>query len=186
MKFVNNRTTAVGVGAAMLVTLGGVGGAVAANTIGSKDIKDNSVRSVDVRDGNLGMRDMNRFTQDRINQPGPKGERGPAGPQGEQGPAGPAGEDGVSGYEVRSKEVVLPAGGAPTTVVIDCGENKVALGGGYKVDTPTGVNVFHNMGANLTKQSDGTWSSNAWEVRAVNSHTAKTNLTAFTTCASVN
>jgi hypothetical protein len=37
-------------GAAVLVALGGVGGAVAANTVGSADIKDGAVRTVDLHD----------------------------------------------------------------------------------------------------------------------------------------
>jgi hypothetical protein len=45
-----SRTGAVTTGAAVLVVLGGVGGAVAASTVGSADIKDGAVRTVDLHD----------------------------------------------------------------------------------------------------------------------------------------
>jgi hypothetical protein len=124
MQFANGRTASVVAGASVLVLLGGVGGAVAANTVGSQDIRNGAVRSIDVRndnlrgvdikDGSLGFRDFNDWTQNRIDaanrgERGPRGfqgETGPQGPKGDTGPAGPAGsngapgEDGVSGYKV--------------------------------------------------------------------------------------
>ena len=81
-------TIAVGVTAAMLVGLGGVGGAVAADLIGSKDIRNNSIRSVDVKDGGLGLRDLNQHTKNKINQPGPAGEDGDKGDKGDKGDDG--------------------------------------------------------------------------------------------------
>jgi hypothetical protein len=48
--FVRSRTGAVIGGAAVLVTLGGVSGAVAAGTIGSADIRDGGVHTVDIHD----------------------------------------------------------------------------------------------------------------------------------------
>ena len=47
---VQSRTGAVLAGAAVLVTVGGVGGAVAANTVGSADIRDGAVRTADIHD----------------------------------------------------------------------------------------------------------------------------------------
>ena len=48
--FARGRTAAVVAGATVLVTLGGVGGAVAAGTIGSADIRDGGVHGVDIHD----------------------------------------------------------------------------------------------------------------------------------------
>jgi hypothetical protein len=48
--FVRNRTAAVIGASALLVTMGGVGGAVAAGQIGSSDIRDGGVRTVDIHD----------------------------------------------------------------------------------------------------------------------------------------
>jgi hypothetical protein len=49
-KLARGRTTAVVAGAAVLVTVGGVGGAVAAGSIGSADIRDGGVHRVDIHD----------------------------------------------------------------------------------------------------------------------------------------
>jgi hypothetical protein len=49
-KLVRSRAGAVIGGATVLITLGGVGGAVAANTIGSADIRDGGVHRVDIAD----------------------------------------------------------------------------------------------------------------------------------------
>lgn len=88
---------------ALLVTLGGVGGAVAGDLVTSRDIQNDTIRSIDVKDGGLGLRDLNGFTKNRINQPGPAGEDGADGRDGKdgapgaQGPAGPAGPAGATG-----------------------------------------------------------------------------------------
>ena len=71
-----NRTVAVMAGASILVSLGGVGGAVAGGMVTSADIKDGTIRAIDiatgsirgpeVMDGSLGLRDLNDFTNDKI------------------------------------------------------------------------------------------------------------------------
>ena len=71
-----SRTGAVALGSAVLVTLGGVGGATAANMITSHDIKDETIQARDihrggvttseVRNGTLRMRDLNPSTRNRI------------------------------------------------------------------------------------------------------------------------
>jgi len=109
-EMVNGRAGAVIGGAMVLVTLGGVGGAVAGTQITSRDIQDETIQKRDigsgavgsdeVRNGTLGLLDLNTFTRDRIDQPGPQGATGPAGPagpQGEKGDTGPAGATGPAG-----------------------------------------------------------------------------------------
>jgi hypothetical protein len=92
-------------GAAVLVTIGGVGGAVAAGQITSSDIKDQTIQqrdiarggvdSSEVENGSLGMRDLNQYTQNKINAQGEKGEKGDPGEQGEPGTPGTPGGPGV-------------------------------------------------------------------------------------------
>ena len=119
---------------------------------------------------------------------GAQGAQGAAGQDGTNGTNGTNGKDGVSGYEVVAKEVALPAGGAdaaPVAVTASCPEGKVALGGGYKVDSPaSNVQVFHSMGAGLTKTEAGTWISTGWDLKVQNPG-GKTNITAFVTCAAI-
>ncbi len=118
-----SRTTSVVVGTALLVGLGGVGGAVAAGQIGSKDIrnggvhtadlgkhsvtarkiKPGAVRSAQVRDGAVAPADLSAAVHDLIaaavtGPAGPAGPEGPAGPAGPAGgPVGPAGPEGAVG-----------------------------------------------------------------------------------------
>jgi hypothetical protein len=155
MHFLKRPAVAVGIGSVVLVTLGGVGGAVAANSIGSKDIKNNSIRSADVKNGGLGMRDFNDFTRDRINKAhhrseaptgnagvegkrgerGPEGPKGDTGPQGERGPSGAPGQDGkdgITGYEVRSWDYATVSGGGWADMGCTKDSGKVPLGGGYQ------------------------------------------------------
>ena len=89
-KLLRSRVLAVTAAAGVLVGVGGVGGAVAGDMLTGHDIKN----------GTLGMRDMNNYTQNQIDQGGergPRGRRGPEGPQGPQGDTGPQGPKGDTG-----------------------------------------------------------------------------------------
>ena len=155
-----SRTTSVIAGASLLVALGGVGGAVAANQIGSRDIKDGgvhavdlsknsvkaakirkgAVRSSDIKNGNVAPKDLSRSVRDLIatavtGPAGPAGETGPAGPAGPAGgPAGPEGPAGPAGPEG-------PAGPAGVSGFELVSENGSFSGGGLKtlsVSCPAG------------------------------------------------
>ena len=85
----------------------GGGGAVAGSLITSKDIKDKSIKKVDlaknsvvstkVEDGSLKLKDLNKKANDKINKGGPAGPAGPAGAKGAQGTQGPQGPQGPKG-----------------------------------------------------------------------------------------
>ncbi|GAA1479056.1 hypothetical protein GCM10009623_35020 [Nocardioides aestuarii] len=115
-----SRTTAVLSGALLLVAVGGVGGAVAAGQIGSRDIEDHSIRQVDLardsvtarqvakgavrsselKDGGVRPGGLSAAVHELIatavtGPAGPEGPEGPAGPAG--GPVGPAGPEGPAG-----------------------------------------------------------------------------------------
>jgi hypothetical protein len=75
----HNRVLAVVLGAALMLGLGATGSAVADRMIGSKAIKNNSIRSVDVHNGTLALRDLRPGLADRIRQPGPAGPAGTPG-----------------------------------------------------------------------------------------------------------
>ena len=79
MKFAREkRVVAVVIGAALLLGLGATGTAVADRLIGSKSIKNDSIRSVDVKDGTLKMKDLRPSVVAEINKPGPAGTPGQA------------------------------------------------------------------------------------------------------------
>lgn len=73
---------------ALTVSLGGTS-AYAVSTIGSRDIQNDSVRSIDVKDRTLRVKDLNPSAVQRLK--GRQGARGPVGPVGPGGPVGPAG-----------------------------------------------------------------------------------------------
>lgn len=203
MQLLKNRVVAVGSAAALLVTLGGVGGAVAANTIGSKDIKNHSIRSVDVqnntlrskdvKDGVLGMRDLNDYTQRQITAgggdgtdgatgpQGPKGDTGatgPQGPKGDKGDAGVNGTDGVSGYSVHNKET-LNVAGENHTITVSC-PSGVALGGGFSSDN----NGAATLNASFPVYDGGSATATGWTV--VYDSTVRIGSKAWVLCATVN
>lgn len=123
---------------ALVVAMGGT--SYAAGMFGSKDIKNDSIRSVDVRDGSLKKKDL-RFD--------PTGSQGP---QGDQGPAGPPGTDGDSTRWVlinAAGEIEAQSGGftvaaayptLPNTAVPPAPDNALRANG----------NVYINAGENLT------------------------------------
>ena len=98
--FFRSRTVAIVAGAALLVTLGGVGGAVGAKLVTSADIKDQTIKKVDiakngvggseVKDRSLKVKDLSNDARTKL-----KGNSGPAGARGPQGPSGPAGPPGT-------------------------------------------------------------------------------------------
>jgi hypothetical protein len=66
---------------------------------------------------------------------GEPGPQGPAGPVGPQGPAGPAGPSGISGAQVVSNTHAKSAIDVFTTVSVTCPEGKVAVSGGYELES---------------------------------------------------
>lgn len=97
----------VATGALVLGLAATGGGAVAASLVTSSDIKDGTVRAIDlhagaanhrvIKDGSVGKSDLSAFLLGKINQGGPQGPAGSQGPAGAQGPAGPQGPVGPAG-----------------------------------------------------------------------------------------
>ena len=81
-----------GFGVIVLVLAGGAGSAVAAATVGSVEILDNSLRSRDVKDGTLRLQDLAPATTEGLG--GPAGATGPPGARGEKGEPGQPGGSG--------------------------------------------------------------------------------------------
>ena len=100
----NGRTLTL-VACASILAIAAGGGAVAGSLITSADIKDKTIKKVDlaknavvtkkVKDGTLKLKDLDKATQDAIAQGGPQG---PAGPPGATGPQGPKGDAGSATY----------------------------------------------------------------------------------------
>jgi hypothetical protein len=142
-KLFRTRTFAVVTGALLIATLSGVGGAAAGGLITSRQIKDGTVASIDVKNAGLKLADLNAAARDAINQPGPAGPMGPQGEPGPMGPQGPAGESGLASYQVVASEwVQFGTTATPTTMLRSvsavCPTGTRPTGGGYELQGRSG------------------------------------------------
>ncbi len=96
--------TALAVGGAM--SLAGAGGAYAGLQVGSAQIRDNSVRSVDVRDGTMAGRDLRPAVRDALRRSGA-----------------------LSGTEVVWTRWILASDSVGHRSTLHCPDGKVALSG---------------------------------------------------------
>jgi Collagen triple helix repeat (20 copies) len=122
------------------------------NTIRSVDLRDNSIRSNDLRDGSLLATDFaagqmpNRPAgpagpqgpQGAPGPQGPKGEQGPAGQPGSPGPNGETGPPGLSGLLTVTNESDFNS--VEKSATVHCILGKDVVGMGYSV-LPTTANV---------------------------------------------
>jgi hypothetical protein len=121
---------------ALFLAVGGVG--YAATTIGSAQIKNNSIRSADVRDGTLAPKDLSAKTRSFIRAAnGARGRTGARGLEGATGPVGPAAVAGATNVVARTNSVSV-ATGAIGSPVVQClpGERATGGGGGIVPDAP--------------------------------------------------
>lgn len=85
---------------------------------------------------------------------------------------------GVTGYQTVNNRVVVP-GGSTQSVHVDCPAGKKVLGGGFSIETPDDVKIFHS------EPSDGHGNSidNGWDVMVHNTGTSGRQTTAVAICA---
>jgi hypothetical protein len=127
------------------------GGAYAATTIGSLQIKNNAVQSVDVKDGTLKTADMSLSARLALKGkagpagpaglPGPKGDQGIQGIQGipgtaaakgDKGDKGDQGDQGISGL-VRVTDHTASDSDSPKSVTVNCPAGKKVVGTGFDI-----------------------------------------------------
>lgn len=136
------RMSAVLLGSVVLVTAGGVGGAVAGGyvtsaqiqdeTVQSVDVRDDSIRSRDLTDGTVRWRDMAPWVQDAARHG-----------------AKPAG--GVSGLELINVPRVVPTS-ANYALEANCPAGKRVTGGGVDIPTTTQADLLSSVALD-----DDTW-----------------------------
>ena len=97
-KIFRSRVAAVVTGAVVIVGVGTTSG-YAASLIGSAQIKDDSVRSVDLADGGVHSDDLSSFVLRQLNKAGTPGKDGVDGTDGIDGTNGKDGIDGVDGQD---------------------------------------------------------------------------------------
>jgi hypothetical protein len=110
-----NRVASVVAGGAVIAAISGVGGAVAATQIGSAQIQDNSIRSIDLKNGSgVRLADLAPGALTYLHHPGATGPAGPAGADGKDGatgPPGPKGDPGDPASDSNGKSVVAQSAG---------------------------------------------------------------------------
>jgi hypothetical protein len=83
-----SRVVAIGAGATALAVIAG-GAGFAAGQIDSSDVKNESLRGADIKNGTLSGKELTKSLKRNLR--GKEGPQGPPGPQGDVGPAGPPG-----------------------------------------------------------------------------------------------
>jgi hypothetical protein len=155
------------------------GSAYAAVKIGSKQIKDNSVRSRDIKNKTIAAKDISTSARKSLRgqkgAPGAPGAQGAAGTPGDQGPAGPS--------AVPARAVVVGAGGTPA-------ENGTALRNALSSlpaatqDEPRGVVLgpgrYDLEGTGVTVPSDVTLAGAGAGATIIDSSPANVQLTMLT------
>ena len=156
---------------ALFIALGGTSYAavqIPRNSVGADQLRPSSVRSSEVKDRGLQLRDLSLGTRSSL-----RGARGPAGPQ------GPAGGSVVAlGLSYRTAEGTVPAAGAfpglsSTTATCDAGQR--VTGGGLRVDSGDDTSA---------RESYPNLSNTAWTVRVGNDGGVPSTYTVFAICAS--
>lgn len=158
------RLTMLAAGVAV-VALAGSTGAVAAGMIDSRDVKNNSLRSVDIQNDTLRSTDIADGTvrpvdlrpsllelireiggEGATGPAGPAGAAGPAGPKGDAGPAGPAGAKGDAG-PAGAKGETGPAGPAGSSADVDALEDRVEALEGQLAEMVIAANCAYDFPA---------------------------------------
>lgn len=150
------RIIAVAVGAAILVA-GASGGATAVRLIGSAQIEDNSVRSVDIKDGDLAAADLQLGIQTTI-------------------------QSALTGYTVRESRQTLSGdteGGPFKVWQVHCPAGKVALGGGEQIGEAFDLLASFPAYDETTRRADG-W---IWRLRPNIAPDSEADVWFYVTCA---
>jgi hypothetical protein len=160
------------IAAVVAVMLSSAGSATAAALITGKEVKDESLTGLDVKDHTIKRADL---AADAVGAQGPKGDTGAQGPKGATGAQGPRGEAGSIGT-ITWRETTGNTGGYG---IAQCHAGEQVVSGGYTSDSPVqGVTWNHFMEGG--EQPDG------WIVRRepTNSPNPPVAITIYVACAS--
>jgi hypothetical protein len=117
---------------ALFAGLGGVG--YAAGTIGSAQIKNNSVQGADIKNGTIKSTDIALGTRLGLKgQKGPAGNQGPAGQPGLKGDTGAPGAPGLSGLEKVTSSTGAGDSVSPKSLTVACPAGKQVVGTAFDI-----------------------------------------------------
>jgi hypothetical protein len=157
-------------GTVLVVAVIGAGTATAASLVTSKDVQDNSLRSVDVQDGSLRVKDLTDGAVETLQKVGPKGATGDTGAKGATGAKGDKGANGLLGafYATAFYNVGDTNAGAIATVACDATSTAfTAISGGVQVlgigDNPGEIDAANSRNTPVSSSFPGRmdWSTNS-------------------------
>jgi hypothetical protein len=155
----NRRPSASMAVATIAVILAGAGSAAAGSLITSAQVQNNSLKSVDVKNKSLKLRDLGPGARTKL-----KGETGPQGPQGEPGQGGSGGPAAISGYEQVSQ--ATDANGSVKSITVECPAGKKALSAGASVPVGSAfisnIRVSEDGNAATVAAADNPDNGNSW------------------------
>jgi hypothetical protein len=165
---------------ALLVALGGssyAAIALAPNSVGTRELKNNAVVATKVKNRSLLRVD---FKRGQCCPPGRRGAQGLPGPAGAPGPGGPQGPPGLSGLELVSQSTPSNTQNEKL-ITAECPLGKKVIGGGVRASGTAPVETF--LAVTRSDPVDTrTWEAEGHEHSATGSDWA---LTAFALCAIV-
>jgi hypothetical protein len=163
-------------GAVLVIAVIGGGSATAASLVTSKGVQDDSLRSVDVKDGSLRVKDLTSRAVHTLQQgsagtgaSGSTGATGAAGATGAQGPKGDKGSNGLLGafYATAFYNVGNTNAGAIATVACDPASTAyTAISGGVQVlgigDNQTEIDAANSRNTPVSSSFPGrmNWDTN--------------------------
>jgi hypothetical protein len=185
--------------AATVAAIGiGIGGAQAANLIDSHDIEDDSVRSVDVKDGTLGVKDMRPGAVDQLKgQDGKDGEDGKDGKDGKDASV-PAAGAGYAGWPVENPHHDMWAPHSAGTTIQKCHAGEYVTGGGFSQQggemdlggTTSGVEILVSApyvdSYEPISETDSRFHATKWIVKGYNGTDEPVDVRAWVLCTSAN
>jgi hypothetical protein len=171
---------------AVFVALGGTSYAVASlprNSVGTNQIRSEGVRSGDIRDRGITLRDISRDARESLEgQRGPAGARGAIGLKGDKGDPGITQVVNVDGSQIKIGLTIKTQGGTvaasdgettqPGSATATCDGTQRVTGGGVRFDNPTGTTVL----------SSGPSGAGAWVAHVGSDATSARTFTVFAIC----
>ena len=165
---------------ALLVALGGTSYAaiaLAPNSVGTRELKNNAVVASKVKNRSLLRVDFKRGQCCPPGRRGAQGLPGAAGASGPAGPGGPQGPPGLSGLEVVSASRTDSE--TDKGVFAVCPTGKKVIGGGFLVDSSF-LNVENSIAVTRSDPAGNQWEAHAHEHTSTN---LDWTLTAYALCA---
>ena len=124
------------------------GGAYAAATVGSAQIKNNSVQGLDIKDGTIKSADIAKGTRNGLRgQKGDDGQPGAKGDKGDPGAPGAPGAPGLSGLERVSANTANDSN-SPKSITVSCPAGKQVVGTGFDIS-----GAIAGAGVNQSKEA---------------------------------